>query len=211
MTATSTITRRARGTRRAAEGMPSGESVGAADRRQGDSETGSQGENGSGGAVRVSTCRRFIMIGHTVRISNPRAEWRELRGFYGTVTNQWGDGSVCVEVTRWGGGKSRISFLREEVEHVPMGDTLRHCGDEETTMIRRCANFAGMGSWVSGHGLLSEALESAIKRRADRIKVEIAAVHRHEKHDLQRQARWMELGLSNWCTALVPYTGGAES
>jgi len=189
--------RRASGTRPAATGVPSVKSVGAARSRA--------------TAVRVSAGRRFVMLGHTVKIVNPREGWECMKGSYATVLTTFvHDGSVLVEMTRPGGAtKEKCCFASYEIEVVPMGDTLRHCADEETTMIRRCVGLAGLGSWVSGHGLLSEALEASIRRRADRLKVEIAAIQRHEQHDLQRQARWAAMGLSNWCTALVPCTGGA--
>lgn len=162
--------------------------------------------------VRVSTDRRFSMRDHTVKIVNPRPEWKELKGSYGRVENYWGDGSVCLSVTRPGrDGTSRIAFSREEVEIVPMGDTLRHCNTEEYRLIVRSVALGLMPKYGGpDRQPLSDALKAAVMKRVERLNAQIKAIQRIRKHDLPMQASGMALGLSNWCTALVPYTGGQE-
>jgi hypothetical protein len=164
-------------------------------------------------ATRVSACRRFVMLGHTVKIVNPRSEWSELRGSYGTVTNQWGDGSVCVSVTRPGrDGPSRICFSRGEIEIVPMGDTLRHADTEEYRLVIRSVAFSQMPKWGGPDGQpLSDVLKAAVMRRSERLQKEIKDVQRIAKHSLIKTEFWAMARISNYCTALVLYTGGAES
>lgn len=165
------------------------------------------------GAVRVSTDRRFIMMGHTVKIVNPREDWSELRGSYATVENQWGDGSVCVKVTRPGrDGSTRICFAREEIEMVPINDPVRHADTEEYNLIGRASAFEIMPKWGgSDKAQLSEALKAAVIKRAERLTVQIRAIQRLKEQDLRTLAKWMACGLGNYCTAVVPYTGGTEA
>jgi hypothetical protein len=163
-------------------------------------------------ATRVSACRRFVMLGHTVKIVNPRKEWSELRGSYGTVTNQWGDGSACVSVTRPGrDGPSRVSFGREEIEHVPMGATLRHADTEEYRLVIRSVALSQMSKWGGPEGQpLSDKLKAAVMRRSERLQIPVRDIQRIARHDLRWQAAMTAMGLSNFCTAMVPYTGGTH-
>ena len=153
--------------------------------------------------------RRFRMIGQTVCIHCPREEWSDLKGRFGTVTNQWGDGRVCVEVERWYGSKARISFARSEVEHVAMNDFMRHRADEECALILRAVALGSLAGRCSPHGPLSERLNAACERRSQRIQTQILAIQRLRGCDLARTARLVALGIGNYCTAIVPYAGGA--
>jgi hypothetical protein len=147
------------------------------------------------------------MIGQTVCIHCPRAEWSELKGRYGTVTNQWCDGSVCVEVERWYGSKARISFARFEIEHVAMNDFMRHRADEECAMVCRSIDLSGLARnlpWIS------DKVRSGLLRRAESLKIQIRAFQRIMMHSLGRCADRARLDLPNCCTAIIPYAGGAS-
>lgn len=171
-------------------------------------EAGAAIQNQTGRLGEGEKGRRFRMIGHTVCIHNPRAEWSELKGSYGTVTNQWGDGGVCVEVTRWGASKTRIQFSRQEIEHVPLNDAIRHDASEECALVRRAIDLEGIGLYPYEHGLISDHVTAVLKRRAEKLKVQIRGIQRLRQHSLAKQARYAEIGLGNYCTAIVPYAGG---
>lgn len=150
----------------------------------------------------------FRMIGQTVCIHCPREEWSELKGRYATVVNQWGDGSVCVEVQRWhGGNKMRIQFARHEIEHVPLNDYIRHHADEECALISRAVELAGYG-YRPVNGMVADRVMVTLARRAEGLKVRIRAIQRLKLHALLNAARSAKHGLGNYCTAMVPYTGG---
>lgn len=193
-----TTVRRVRGARPAATGVPTVKSVGAA--------------RSEATAVRVSAGRRFVMRGHTVKIVNPREGWECMKGSFATVIEQFPDNlGALVEMTRPGRDtKEKCCFAHEEFEVVPMGDTLRHGDTEEYQRIVRSVALSQMPKWGGPDGqTLSDKLKAAVMRRSERLAHETRGIQRIKKQDLREAAIWVELGLSNWCTALVPYTGGA--
>jgi hypothetical protein len=164
--------------------------------------------------VRVSTGRRFVMCGHLVKIVNPREGWECMKGSFATVIEQFPDNlGALVEMTRPGRDtKEKCCFAHEEFEVVPMGDTLRHGDTEEYQRIVRSVALSQMPKWGGPDGqTLSDKLKAAVMRRSERLAHETRGIQRIKKQDLREAAIWVELGLSNWCTALVLYAGGAEA
>lgn len=195
MNATMTANRRTDGTSEAAE--------------KGAGQRGAHARE-EGAANNKPKTTRFRMIGQTVCIHCPREEWSELKGRYATVVNQWCDGSVLVEVERWYGSKARICFARHEVEHVALNDYLLHHEDAECSLIERSVRLGGYaGPYVPEHGWISDKVRDELYRRSDSLKVEIRALQRIKWHSLSKCARNERHGLSNFCTAIVPYEGGA--
>jgi hypothetical protein len=212
-TATTTTKRRAKGARQAVNGTSGNVTGETASRRRGDTETRGLGENDSGGPVRVSMGRRFVMRGHTVKIVNPREGWECMKGSYATVLTTFvPDGSVLVEMTRPGRDtKEKCCFSTDEIEMVPMGDPLRHADTEEYRLISRSVALYQMLKWGGPDGQpLSEALMAAVMRRSKRLEIPVRDIQRIARHDLRWQAAMTAMGLSNFCTALVPYTGGTH-
>lgn len=167
-------------------------------------------QHSEAGAAKPKTTR-FRMIGQTVCIHCPREEWSELKGRYATVVNQWGDGSVCVEVERWQGSKARICFARHEVEHVPLNDYMRRNANEECALIVRAVDLGSYtGPYLPEHGWISDKVRATLLRRAARLKDHIRVIQRLNQQSLPKIARHVEHGIGNYCTAIVPYAGGAQ-
>jgi hypothetical protein len=164
-------------------------------------------------ATRVSACRRFVMRGHTVKIVNPREGWECMKGSYATVIEQFPDNlGALVEMTRPGRDKKEKScFACEEIEMVPMGDTLRHADTEEYRLIIRSVALSQMPKWGGPDGQpLSDNLKADVMRRSERLQIPVRDIQRIARHDLRWQAAMTAMGLSNFCTAIVPYTGGTH-
>jgi hypothetical protein len=94
---------------------------------------------------------------------------------------------------------------------VPMGDTLRHADTEEYRLIIRSVALSQMPKWGAPDGQpLSDKLKAAVMRRSERLQIPVRYIQRIARHDLRWQAAMTAMGLSNFCTALVPYTGGTH-
>jgi hypothetical protein len=153
------------------------------------------------------------MRGHTVKIVNPREGWECMKGSYATVLTTFvPDGSVLVEMTRPGRDtKEKCCFACEEIEVVPMGDTLRHADTEEYRLIIRSVALSQLPKWGGPDGQpLSDNLKAAVMRRSERLQIPVRDIQRIARHDLRWQAAMTAMGVSNFCTALVLYTGGAH-
>lgn len=161
----------------------------------------------------AATEPRFVLVKHKVQI---KADYDGLQGVFAQVVRgDDGDGKVIVKVEAWSFANRtnedrEILLCRGEWEMVVGDDFILHgnvgAHAEVGTLIRRSANLIG---WELD-AIAPETVErhEATERRREKLKVRIRELQRRESE--RKAFTFVRLTGKPFCSALVPWTGGAR-
>ena len=144
--------------------------------------------------AKLSTDRRFVMVGHMVKILT---DYDGLQGDYGEVIGaDFGDGKVLV---KFHGGRE-VCFLSREVQIRPGGSNYSYSmvDLEETYLSGRIHDLRGHRYDVD-----SDRIRATLNRRIERVKAECQACNRARRTGYA--ANFPGLSIAQVCTAIVPY------
>jgi len=161
----------------------------------------------------AATETRFVLVKHTVQI---KADYDGLQGVFARVVRgDDGDGKVIVKVDAENffnrtNQDREILLCRGEWELVVGDDSIRHGSRDEHVevgaLIRRASNLIG---WELD-AIAPETVErhEAAERRREKLKVRIRELQRRENE--ARSFTFVRLTGKPFCSAIVPWTGGAK-